>query len=198
MQTLIIETATEKGTLILASGPIPIAVRFLAGGPELSRTLAAEVKNLLDEHHFRPNLIAVGRGPGSFTGIRVGLALGQALSFGWKIPLAGFASLQPFAPPVDGPFAVLFDARSGGFYTQFGEKKEGKYSFDTPFLLPLSQAEEALKKIDAIGSPHPLLIQQRLKSVKKFFETKPDPLLLAQIVAESPDASALPFYCSNP
>ena len=41
----------------------------------------------------RADCIAVNSGPGSFTGIRVGLAAARALSFAWQVPLVGYASL---------------------------------------------------------------------------------------------------------
>lgn len=198
MQVLLIETATEKSALILAQGEKPLAVKYLTGGAELSKCLASEVKQLLDLHQFRPDLIAVGRGPGSYTGVRVGLALGQALSYGWKIPLTGFVSLQAFAPPADGPFAVLLDARSGGFYALLGERSSGGLIFEEPRLLSVEEASKVLNEVHHIGSPHPSLIQNRFKDDKIWFETQPDPKLLARLVLDADPTHPEPIYCGIP
>lgn len=115
MLILIIESSSEKGCIVLSENEKVLASTQLAGGPELSRNLAQEVKNLLSNQ--TPALIAVGIGPGSYTGIRVGAALAKALSYGWKIPCLGFCSLKAYGPP-----PILMDARSGGIYAWFGEK----------------------------------------------------------------------------
>jgi tRNA threonylcarbamoyladenosine biosynthesis protein TsaB len=61
--------------------------------------------------------VAVGIGPGSFTGLRVGIAVAQGLSEGLEIPLVGIPSLQvmALAVPADVPGCrcVLVDARKG-------------------------------------------------------------------------------------
>ena len=44
-----------------------------------------------------PGAILVDCGPGSFTGVRVGLAAAQGLAIGWKVPLAGYSSLALLA-----------------------------------------------------------------------------------------------------
>ncbi len=171
MQALILETSTEKGLIAHAQDGVPTAAKSLAGGPELSKTLAQEVKNLLGTP--RPDCIAVGIGPGSYTGIRVGAALAKALAFGWQIPLFGFCSLHAFSP--DAPeWAVLVDARSGGFYT--------RTHFQTsPQLLSLAAAQTQLKDIPLLASPHPGLIQKRLALPGVWIETAPDPQLLAAL-----------------
>lgn len=115
MLILIIETSSEHGCLVLADGPQVLASTKLEGGRELSKTLAKEAKNLLSNQI--PDLVAVGIGPGSYTGIRVGVALAKALSYGWKVPCLGFCSLKTFGPP-----PILIDARGGGIYAWFGEK----------------------------------------------------------------------------
>jgi tRNA threonylcarbamoyladenosine biosynthesis protein TsaB len=46
---------------------------------------------------LRPASILVDCGPGSFTGVRVGLAAAHGLAIGWRIPLAGFSSLALIA-----------------------------------------------------------------------------------------------------
>jgi tRNA threonylcarbamoyl adenosine modification protein YeaZ len=164
MKVLILETSSEKGCLILSEKDKPVQAKSLLGGPELSKTLAVEVKNILGAH--KPGLIAVGTGPGSYTGIRVGAALAKALAYGWKIPLIGFCSLKAFgAPP------VLVDARIGGIYALLDQ---------TPLLL--SPTDPRLQTLPEIRSPNPELIQKRLPSGAIFIPTTPDPNLLAKLV----------------
>lgn len=173
MKILILETSSEKGCLILADGEKPLAVKTLPGGPELSKCLALEVKHLLSKCKaaLHLDLVAVGTGPGSYTGIRVGAALAKALSYGWGVPLIGFCSLKAYAPKIKAPFIVLVDARMGGFYALI----DGK-----PTLI--SPDDPLLQTIPHIASPHPELIKKRLTSSAIWHETEPDPSQLAQIV----------------
>lgn len=164
MLTLILETSTEKGCVVLSAEGRPIEHLMLAGGPELSKRLALDVKTLLNGKV--PKLIAIGIGPGSYTGIRVGTALAKGLSYGWKIPLLGFTSLKAFGP---GP--VLVDARGGGFYALIGEEPE-----------LISPTSSTLQKISCFSSPHPEQIKKRLLTDAILLKKSPDPELLAELV----------------
>lgn len=164
MTTLILETSSEKGCLVLSDKGVPISFRPLPGGPELSKCLALEVNQFLNG--ITPDLVAVGTGPGSYTGIRVGAALAKALAYGWKVPLIGFCSLKAFGP---GP--VLVDARMGGFYALIGEK---------PALI--SPSDPSLQNLPSISSPHPELIQKRLSCPAIWRKADPCPKLLAELV----------------
>ncbi|MBW1870999.1 MAG: tRNA (adenosine(37)-N6)-threonylcarbamoyltransferase complex dimerization subunit type 1 TsaB, partial [Deltaproteobacteria bacterium] len=65
-----------------------------------SRTLLIAIDRLVSQLGLaRHDLgaIAVGLGPGSFTGIRVGLTLAKSLSFALRIPLAGVSTLRALA-----------------------------------------------------------------------------------------------------
>lgn len=200
MKTLILETSSEKGCLILADEENPVGFQPLSGGPDLSKRLGLEVEALLKRHGFRPDLVAVGTGPGSYTGIRVGAALAKALAYGWQIPLIGFCSLKGYSPLIDGPFAVLTDARMGGLYALFGERKGKDLSFQEPGLI--SPADPVLQKFSTLASPHPEAVRKRGSFPGVWFETFPDPELLSSLVyRQFLSDGALPLeliYLSSP
>jgi tRNA threonylcarbamoyladenosine biosynthesis protein TsaB len=63
--------------------------------------------------------VAVGLGPGSFTGLRVGLAAAKALSYARKLPIAGASSLQALAAGQPGIVCAATEARKGELFAQF-------------------------------------------------------------------------------
>jgi tRNA threonylcarbamoyladenosine biosynthesis protein TsaB len=70
--------------------------------------------------------IAVATGPGSFTGIRVGLAMARAMGVALAIPVVGVSTLAAFAAPLlseprTGIIAAAIDARHGSVYFQLFE-----------------------------------------------------------------------------
>jgi tRNA threonylcarbamoyl adenosine modification protein YeaZ len=65
--------------------------------------------------------IAVTVGPGSFTGIRVGVALARGLALSLKVPAVGVSTLQVVAEPhraANGPVLAAIDARRDALYAQ--------------------------------------------------------------------------------
>lgn len=63
--------------------------------------------------------VAVGLGPGSFTGLRVGLAAAKALSYARRLPIAGISSLQALASAEPGLVCAATEARRNELFTQF-------------------------------------------------------------------------------
>lgn len=64
--------------------------------------------------------VAVGLGPGSYTGLRVGYMVAKTLAWAGQLPWYGFSSLRMLAagvPGVQGTLFPLLDARSGRIYT---------------------------------------------------------------------------------
>ncbi len=84
--------------------------------------------------------IAVATGPGSFTGIRVGLAMARAMGVALAIPVVGVSTLVAFAAPLlsnprPGIIAAAIDARHGSVYFQLFEasgRPLGPPRCDTP------------------------------------------------------------------
>jgi tRNA threonylcarbamoyl adenosine modification protein YeaZ len=162
MKTLLLETSTEKSFIAVIHGEKEV-LKPLEGGPLLSKKLALEVANLLKDQEMKPDQIGVGIGPGSLTGVRVGLSLARSLSFGWNIPCFEFCSMKTFVPEEKGPFAVLVDARSQGIHFILGDKKSESIQWGEPLLLKHEELIDVLAEIPNLLSPHPHLIELKLK-----------------------------------
>jgi len=67
-----------------------------------------------------PSQILIGCGPGSFTGLRVGLAAAHGMAIGWDVPLSGMSSLALLAAgaPGDGPVAAAMTGGHGELFVQ--------------------------------------------------------------------------------
>lgn len=89
MLGLIIDTSGTEGLVAVAKNGTVIQSWSLLQGRSLSKSLFSLLQTFVNEKF---DFIAVGQGPGTFTGTRVGAMAAQALAFGWKIPLIGFSS----------------------------------------------------------------------------------------------------------
>jgi tRNA threonylcarbamoyladenosine biosynthesis protein TsaB len=86
--------------------------------------------------------IAVGRGPGTFTGLRIGVATARALAKANGLPLRGVSSLAALAAGMpDGPRLPLIDAKRGEVY---GALFEGGELVWSPFALTAAALVERL------------------------------------------------------
>jgi tRNA threonylcarbamoyladenosine biosynthesis protein TsaB len=63
------------------------------------------------------DLIAIGTGPGSYTGLRVGVSLGLGLARAWNAQVIGMPSLEAIAMTREGRITVSMDARRGNIYS---------------------------------------------------------------------------------
>lgn len=92
---LVIETVTEACSAALIEGEGPIAEMHELVGRGHAERLLPMVEELLAGR--RPDAILVDCGPGSFTGVRVGLAAAHGLAIGWRAPLSGYSSMAAIA-----------------------------------------------------------------------------------------------------
>ncbi|MFC4181910.1 tRNA (adenosine(37)-N6)-threonylcarbamoyltransferase complex dimerization subunit type 1 TsaB [Saccharococcus thermophilus] len=87
------------------------------------------VQSLLKQCGVVPNelgLIAVAKGPGSYTGVRIGVTIAKTLAWALNIPIVGVSSLEVLAANgryFSGLISPFFDARRGQVYT-------GLYRYD--------------------------------------------------------------------
>ncbi|MBB6123207.1 tRNA (adenosine(37)-N6)-threonylcarbamoyltransferase complex dimerization subunit type 1 TsaB [Sphingobium subterraneum] len=91
MRTLVIDTATEALSVALCDDDRCIAAFHEIVGRGHAEQLMPRVAALPEGG--RAERILVDTGPGSFTGVRVGLAAARALGYAWNVPVVGYSAL---------------------------------------------------------------------------------------------------------
>jgi len=117
--TLAFDTATRVATAALVRDGdvlgerVSRAVGVLADADDLLRQADLNRTDLTG--------LAVGTGPGSFTGLRLGLAAARGLSFALELPVAGVSTLDALAAGAPGALPVIDAGRREVFTVQDGE-----------------------------------------------------------------------------
>jgi len=138
--------------------------------------------------------IVVAKGPGSYTGVRIGVTIAKTLAWSKNIPLVGVSSLEVLAANgqfFNGYICPLFDARRGQVYTGLYE-----YSTEMKSVLPdqnvlltdwLEKLKEKEKPILFVGNDvaiHKETIQQQLGEqavIADVVHHNPRPSMLAKL-----------------
>jgi len=118
---LSLDTATDRPTLALGTPGDPGADVVIPHRHDLSREIDAVTRRLLRERSITPGQLAgvlVGDGPGSFTGLRIGIAFARGLTRALGVPLLVAPSMMGAARAVAGldPVVVDYDALRGECY----------------------------------------------------------------------------------
>jgi tRNA threonylcarbamoyladenosine biosynthesis protein TsaB len=123
MKYLTIDTTTKVTALALADSGKLVAEGFLHSQKTHSERLIPMLDQLLGAAAWKLedlNFIGVVRGPGSFTGIRIGIATAQGFAQVWKLPLVGVLSLDSLAWSGFSrkeEIVPILDARKNEWYT---------------------------------------------------------------------------------
>jgi len=109
--------------------------------------------------------IVVAKGPGSYTGVRIGVTIAKTLAWTLNLPLVGVSSLEILASGTgryfDGFISPLFDARRGQVYTSLYQFKQGELiTIEKDQLIMLtdwaSHLKNAEKPILFVGNDVPI------------------------------------------
>jgi len=96
---LAIESSTPLGSVALVSGGKLLGETVLPREKQASETFLSAIDRLLREGGGPATAthVAVSAGPGSFTGLRVGMAAAKGLCFGWGVPIVPVPTLHALA-----------------------------------------------------------------------------------------------------
>lgn len=190
MRSLIIDTSTERGIVALMDGEKQISFRELPFGYSNSKYLLPAINELLQAQNIEVSqleMIVVGIGPGSYTGIRVGAVTAKTLAFASNVPLVGVCSLEGFVPKSPGVFVAMIDAKISGAYLLKGKMDgDGKVEYHSqPMVCPIDQLESYLKDVKVVVSPVSTALREKLHKQYpdislEWEERCPSPLYLAR------------------
>ena len=123
MRLLTVDTSTNVFSIALSEDATVLGEESGDAGPSTSAAIPSLIRSLFNHAGFKPedlDAFAVTVGPGSFTGVRIGIALVKGLAFAAGKPVVPISSLELLAmnarkSPV--PVCTMFDARKGEVYT---------------------------------------------------------------------------------
>ena len=153
MKLLGVESATLSGGVALLDGDRLLGEITLNIAITHSERLMSAVDRLLADCGLAPadlDGLAVSVGPGSFTGLRVGVATVKALAMALDLPIAAVPTLDALAsrlPFADAPVCPILDARKGEVYLSLYRWRDGGMVREWDYLaLP---PELAAARLDA-------------------------------------------------
>jgi tRNA threonylcarbamoyladenosine biosynthesis protein TsaB len=191
VRTLAIETATAACSVALIEDGRAIASGHAVVGRGHAERLLPMIAGLPDGGCCDAILVDIG--PGSFTGIRVGIAAARALGFAWGVPVNGYASLALLAA-IDGGQDDTVVAIEGGH----GELFVGRYGgnplveLDAARSMPFAAvvAEIATRRI--VGNAAHRLVEASGNAAA--VDITPDACAVALLPPSLSALPAIPFY----
>lgn len=157
MPILAIETATLVSSVALATADTLLAEITLQTKKTHSELLMPHIAKIMDMAGVSKaeiTAVAVSIGPGSFTGLRIGLATAKSLAYAMNVPLVGVPTLAALAYGCFVPGAILspiLDAQKGNVYQALFEWQNGELKE----LMPATVIgiDEALSSVAQYNAP---------------------------------------------
>ena len=134
MLILAFETSAKAASVALHDGAKLLSESYQNTGMTHSQTLMVMAEDLLHQcGHTAADVtaVAVAAGPGSFTGVRIGVAAAKGLAWGLQAPCYGVSTLEAMARnfgAYDGIVCAVMDARRNQVYNALFRVENGNFS----------------------------------------------------------------------
>lgn len=207
MLTLAIDTATNTASCALAEDGKIISELSIQHGKTHSQKLMPMIKSVLSmcgRNLCDIDLYAVAIGPGSFTGLRIGVVTIKGLAYSLNKPVCGIPTLDSLAysvPDFDGVLAPILDARNNQVFTALYKKQDNDiYKLTSDLGIHIDELIELLKsqdkKIMILGDAVPLHIN-RIKAAMGDMLFVAEPALVFPRAASTAVLAEKAFYQNN-
>ena len=157
MLILAFETSAKAASAALLRDGILLGESYQNTGLTHSQTLLVMAQDLLSQCGLTVRdvtHVAVAEGPGSFTGIRIGVAAAKGLSWGGQLPLCGVSTLEAMAVTLgayEGYVCPVMDARRSQVYNALFRAEKGKLTRIAPDRA--ISLEELGKELEVLSGP---------------------------------------------
>ena len=152
LRILAFETSAKAGSVALLEDGRLLAENYQNTGLTHSQTVMTMAEDLLKNCSLTPQQIdalAVAAGPGSFTGVRIGVAAAKGFAWGGEKPLYGVSTLEAMALQLGvyhGLVVPVMDARRSQVYNALFRAEKGNLKRLTPDrAISLAELAEELK-----------------------------------------------------
>lgn len=201
MSVLVIDTALGACSVGLFDGAQRLAGESLPMAKGHSERLGGMARDVLaGQDRAAIDRIGVTVGPGSFTGLRVGLAFALGLGEALDRPVIGLSTLQALAHSIDGagPVIAAIDARRGQVYLQ---RFEDGAPVGSPQALSLAEASELVSSAPTarlVGSGATLIAAGEADRVSDLAAPTLEALAALTLSADPETAPPRPLYLRAP
>ena len=155
MLILAFETSAKAGSVALMEGGALLAENYQNTGLTHSQTLLSMAEAMLAHSGKTPQdveAVAVAAGPGSFTGVRIGVAAAKGFAWGKEVPCYGVSTLEAMARSLgiwEGVICCVMDARRSQVYNALFRAERGVLTRLTEDrAISLADLENEVKKIE--------------------------------------------------
>ena len=134
MLILAFETSAKAASVALHDGAKLLAESYQNTGLTHSQTLMVMAEDMLKQCGYTAKdvtHVAVAAGPGSFTGVRIGVAAAKGLAWGLQVPCCGVSTLEAMAKNMGiyaGIVCAVMDARRNQVYNALFRVENGNFS----------------------------------------------------------------------
>lgn len=160
MNLIALDTALDACSVSVLAGDRVAAFAcepMTRGHQERLAPMAAEVMARAGLGFAALDRVAVTVGPGSFTGVRVGLAFAKGLAMALDLPCLGVGTLEALAAGLPGRVAAVLDAKRGQVYLQAFDDGQALDEARPMDVVKAAASLSGLADLTLVGSGAPLL-----------------------------------------
>ena len=155
MKIIAFETSAKAASVALTDGGKLLAESYQNTGMTHSQTLMVMAQELLKTCGLCPkdvDAVAVASGPGSFTGVRIGVAAAKGFAWGGELPCYGVSTLEAMARNLgiwQGYVVPAMDARRSQVYTAIFHAQKGVLTrLEEDMAISLEELREKIKNFE--------------------------------------------------